>query len=238
MEVLRSGLSGEQFGNLIHEKGPISKLANSTDPGVAFFGDKIETALRDLLQRRLPSDQAAEYQGLRYQYKNLKTAEKAVGSVGEIDPEKLDSAVNRAFPDRRRKKDAEMVKLSDIANEFVKKLPAKPPVSGWTRAAEVGLGSVLGHAVAGPVGGIMGAVLAVGGHEVARNLMRSLTQPRLTETLIRRALQELPPPGARRNSINAMMEATRRMSLAPPPAASMLRPGALAGQTSGQGNSR
>lgn len=204
-EALRSGLSGEQFGNLIHEKGPISKLANNPDPGVALFGDRMETALRDLLQRRLPTDQAAEYQGLRYQYKNLKTAEKAVGSVGEVDPAKLDSAVNRAFPNRKRSKDAELVKLSDIANEFVK--PARPesPPSGWVRAAEASLGATVGHMAGGPVGGAVGAALAVGGHMAARNLMRSLTQPRLTEALIQRALASLPPPGARRNAINAMM---------------------------------
>jgi hypothetical protein len=199
---LRSGLSGEQFGNLIHEKGPISKLANNPDSGVALFGDRMETALRDLLQRRLPSDQAAEYQGLRYQYKNLKTAEKAVGSVGEIDPAKLDSAVSRAFPDRKRNKNAEMVKLSDIANEFVKKPPMQPAEgNAMRRLGEFSIGGAIGHMLGGPVGRLAGELATLGLDRPIRNALR----PRLTESLITRALQQLPPPGARRNAINAMM---------------------------------
>jgi hypothetical protein len=209
----RSGLTGPQFANLIHEDGPISKLANHAEDGVARFGQRIEDATRDLLQRRLPPEQKAEYQALRHQYKNLKTVEPAVGSTGQIDPVKLDRSVGRKFPNRRTDESpTDLMRLADIANEFVKKPPAAEGGAGRNalrRLAEVGVGAGLGHLFGGPFGAAVGAAAALGGETVIRNALR----PRLTESLIERALAAQPPPGARRNAINALMSRQSANSL-------------------------
>jgi hypothetical protein len=237
-EVLRGGLSGDQFADLVHEGGPIAQLADHPKDDVAMFGQKIEDALRRLMQRRLPPEEAAEYRDLRHQYKNLKTVEPAVGPTGRIDPVKLDNSVKRKFPNRRTdEQPTDLMRLADIATEFLKPPPAAAHAGEWTKAAELVGGFTLGHIFGGPFGGVAGMVAARAGDVVARNALAQLTRPRLTETLIARALRELPPPGATRNALAAITSAARGAGqMTMPPAASVLRPAALGSPTSGQGN--
>jgi hypothetical protein len=67
--------------------------------------------------------------------------------------------------------------------------------------------------LAGPAGRLAGELASLGLDRAIRNMMR----PRLTESLINRALQQLPPPGARRNAINALMSQRGANTLMPPP---------------------
>ncbi len=90
-------------------------------------------------------------------------------------------------------------------------------------------GFTLGHVLGGPFGGVAGMVAARAGDAVGRNALRAMTQPRLTEKLIERALASLPPPGARRNALNAMMSQRGASTMTMPrpgmsPAASPFRP--------------
>jgi hypothetical protein len=200
----------------MHKGGSIEKFGDHDNPSLAKFGKRIENSVRDVLVRNLPPDTAREYQMLRYQYKNLKTVEKAVESTGTLNHAKLNKAVSKAFPNRVKDKSPPLVKLSDIANKFGKPPAATSHAGKWTQAAELVAGATLGTILHGPVGGVAGAVLARAGDIAARNAMRELTRPRLTEKLIERALASLPPPGARRNAIHAMLSQRGASTLTTP----------------------
>ena len=118
--------------------------------------------------------------------------------------------MKRKFPNRRTDENpTDLVRLADIANEFVQPTPAASHAGEWTKAAKMIGGFTLGHICGGPFGGVAGMVAARAGDAVARNALAQLTRPRLTEKLIERALRELPPPGAGRNALNAMMREGR-----------------------------
>ncbi len=120
-DVLRSRMTGEQFANLMHEKGPISKLQNNGDSAISRFGYQMEEALRDMFQRNLSPEVATEYTALRYQYKNMKTIAPVVekSPTGDIDPSKLNDAVSRSFEDRAYRA-SELDQLAKAGVQYMK----------------------------------------------------------------------------------------------------------------------
>jgi hypothetical protein len=222
--VYRNRLTGDQYADLMHQGGSIEKFGDHDNPSLAKFGQRIEKSVRDVLVRNLPPDTAREYQMLRYQYKNLKTVEKAVESTGTLNHAKLDRAVSKAFPNRVKDKSPPLVKLSDIANKFGK-APAISRAGPVAQAAEMIAGYGIGHMLGGPIGGVGGMIAARAGDIATRNAIRELTRPRLTDKLIERALASLPPPGARRNAINAMMsrQGASTLTMMPPGGGNAMR---------------
>lgn len=215
-------IPGKAYGELMKRNAALDKAVNSGDPGVSRVAGEIREHLRNAMQRSLPPDVADEYRNARYQYKNLKTIERAVvGSpTGDIDPAKLDAAVTRSF--ERRATDVggtALDRLGKIGTEFV----AKPRLESATatdgrnalrHAIVHGIGGGLGQMVApGLVGWIAGAAVFHAADRVLQGRMR----PKLTENLVMRALAK--PTMDKRNAIAAMMSGRGANTLtAPPPA--------------------
>jgi hypothetical protein len=103
--------------------------------------------------------------------------EKAVGPIGELDHGRLNTAVGKSFFLRRAyDKVPALVKLSDIANEFV-----GTPGTGREGIASSYLapaaGYLAGHFIGGPLGGLAGHLAA---HRVAHAAVNAMSCPRPT----------------------------------------------------------
>ncbi len=200
-DVLRRGLTGEQFGNLLHQKGPIDKIANHSDPGIADFGAQIEQALRDLMQRKLPPEVAAEYRSLRYQWKNMKTIEPVVGKSpgGDVDPSLLNTQVSRSFKDRAYRP-SELDQLAKAGMQYMAPQAVENRLLRELLAHSVGAsaGASLGSLL-GPVGTAGGAVIgSYAAHRLA-GMARARRVPQVAPQMP--AQPRLPAP----NSLEALV---------------------------------
>lgn len=237
-DVMRSGLSGTQFGNLMRHKGALDRAEDNANSNIANAAKEIKEAMRDVLKDNLPPETAAEYQNLRYQYKNLKTLEPVVekSATGDVDPVKLDTQVDKNFPNRAYDKSPALVKLADIGKEFIKPQPA-PPNRPVVNALGALAGYAAGHFVGGPVAGFAGAAAA---HEATRHAVAAMMRPKLTEALVERALAQSPNFGARRNAIADLMSRTGANTLTMPGGGGLLAQplrlptGSLLGQSQNQ----
>lgn len=224
----RSGLSGEQFGNLMHYDADLNITAENSNPNIAKYGTRLQEAMRDLLQENLSGADLAEYRALRYQYKNMKTIEPVVekNPEGNVSPTLLNNQVSRNF--RNRAYDVsgtELDRLGKIGQAFLKEPLTSDRLKQYSTlwalgkgAAAVG-GLAAGHAVGLPLlhEGISALALFGG----ARGLTAMMARPGRAERLIDRALTRLPAsPDQRRNAVNALMSergATTLRQLAQPP---------------------
>jgi hypothetical protein len=137
-------VTGTTYGNLMHKGSPLDAAANSANPNIAGFAGDIKHALRGSLERSLSGADAASYRQARTQWKNLKTIEPltqsadvvggATPSMGDVNPNLLRGAVNRAYPNApyAPRGSIPLNDISDIAQRFLK----EPPTShtserGW-----------------------------------------------------------------------------------------------------------
>lgn len=90
-------LTGQQYQNMRQQGGPIYQIANSTDPGVSYWGKQLRGALDGEFMNQADPADAALLQQTNAQYKNYKIIEPLAdkAAVGQLSPQLLLSQVNQ-----------------------------------------------------------------------------------------------------------------------------------------------
>lgn len=152
-------ISGEAYHGLTKYDAMLSKAQKSSNPNIASHANQIRSALEDILDRNLPSDQKAALSKARGQYKAAMTVKDLVdqSAEGYVSPLKLMQKVNKSPGGKLRS--GELGEIADIGRKFF-----PTPADSGTPLGETimhSLGAVLHNPL--PTMGAAAGALASGG---------------------------------------------------------------------------
>lgn len=202
-------IEGVTYGNLMHKGAALDRAANNSNPNVSRVAVEIQEAMRDALQDSLSGVDLRDYRQARFEYKNMKTIQRALrGSpTGDVSPAKLNAAVDQQFKNRAFDATGNnpLDRLGKIGQAFLKEAPSSGTAerSLAINALRDFGGAIKTAGMAGAGAAVIGLPMALAGTAASLGLGRfggnMLRSSALAERAIQRALA--PPKAPRANAL-------------------------------------